>query len=105
MGEETFNAMPDPPLAGQLNMNELQQLFELAPFGITVNMVAPGWIPVERHEHDPQAMKDEYFALIPARRWGVPRDVGDAVVYLASQEASFVTGQTISVNGGMTPMG
>ncbi len=78
---------------------------ELAPFGITVNMVAPGWIPVERHEHDPQAMKDEYFALIPARRWGVPRDVGDAVVYLASQEASFVTGQTISVNGGMTPMG
>lgn len=36
MGEETFNAMPDPPLAGQLNMNELQQLFELAPFGIGV---------------------------------------------------------------------
>lgn len=36
MGEDTFNAMPDPPLAGQLNMNELQQLFELAPFGIGV---------------------------------------------------------------------
>ena len=76
---------------------------ELAPFGITVNVVAPGWIPVERHESDPQEMKDGYRALIPARRWGVPKDVGDAVLYLASEEASFVTGQTICVNGGMSP--
>lgn len=75
---------------------------ELAPFGITVNMIAPGWVPVERHESDPQAMKDEYLAMIPARRWGVPKDVADAVLYLASEEASFVTGQSISVNGGMT---
>ena len=76
---------------------------ELAPFGITVNCVAPGWIPVERHEKDPQAEKDAYFKLIPAGRWGVPQDVADAVVYLASEEAAFVTGQTICVNGGMTP--
>lgn len=75
---------------------------ELAPHGITVNMVAPGWIPVERHEHDPQEEKDAYRALIPADRWGVPADVGGAVVYLASDAASFVTGQSISVNGGMT---
>ena len=67
---------------------------ELAPFGITVNMVAPGWIPVERHEHDPQADKDAYVALVPAGRWGVPQDVAEAVLYLASEEASFVTGQT-----------
>jgi 3-oxoacyl-[acyl-carrier protein] reductase len=78
---------------------------ELAPHNITVNMVAPGWIPVERHENDPQEMKDEYFRLIPAGRWGLPADVGQACVYLASEEAAFVTGQTISVNGGMTPMG
>ena len=76
---------------------------ELAPFGITVNTVAPGWIPVERHEHDPQAEKDAYRTLIPANRWGTPEDVADAVLYLASPEASFVTGQTICVNGGMTP--
>ena len=76
---------------------------ELAPFGITVNMVAPGWIPVERHENDPQAEKDSYFSLIPAGRWGTPQDVADAVLYLASEEASFVTGQTLCVNGGMTP--
>lgn len=77
---------------------------ELAPFGITVNMVAPGWIPVERHETDPQAMKDEYFAQIPMGRWGVPKDVADACVYLASDEASFVSGQTLCVNGAMTPV-
>ncbi len=77
---------------------------ELAPFGITVNMVAPGWIPVERHENDPQEMKDEYFVQIPMKRWGVPQEVGDACVYLASNEASFVSGQTISVNGALTPV-
>ena len=76
---------------------------ELAPFGITVNVVAPGWIPVERHEKEPQVVKDAYFNLIPARRWGVPQDVADAVLYLASEEASFITGQTLCVNGGMTP--
>jgi 3-oxoacyl-[acyl-carrier protein] reductase len=76
---------------------------ELAPFGITVNTVAPGWIPVERHEQVPKAEKDGYFALIPMQRWGVPQDVADAVLYFASEEASFVTGQTLCVNGGMTP--
>src|SRR5262249_29286153 len=57
---------------------------ELAPFGITVNMVAPGWIPVERHANDPQEVKDAYRQLIPADRWGVPQDVADAVLYFAS---------------------
>ena len=76
---------------------------ELAPFGITVNTVAPGWIPVERHEKDPQEAKDAYFKLIPAGRWGTPQDVAAAVLYFASEEASFVTGQTLCVNGGMTP--
>ena len=75
---------------------------ELAPSGITVNLVAPGWIPVERHEKDPQERKDAYHAMIPMGRWGVPQDVGDAVLYLASEEASFASGQTICVNGGMT---
>jgi len=75
---------------------------ELAPYGITVNMVAPGWIPVERHEHDPQAEKDAYRVTIPAGRWGRPEEVGWAAVYFASDEAAFVTGQTIVVNGGRT---
>jgi 3-oxoacyl-[acyl-carrier protein] reductase len=75
---------------------------EVARWGITVNMISPGWIPVERHEHDPQALKDGYRALIPANRWGVPDDLGGAVVFLASEAASFVTGQNLHVNGGMT---
>jgi 3-oxoacyl-[acyl-carrier protein] reductase len=75
---------------------------ELAPFGITVNMISPGWIPVERHEHDPQEVKDAYLARIPVGRWGTPDDIAEAAVYLASEEASFVTGQTLVVNGGMT---
>src|SRR5438874_1861150 len=76
---------------------------ELARHGITVNTVAPGWIPVERHAKDPQEEKDAYFRLIPMGRWGTPEDVAGAVVYFASEEASFVTGQTLCVNGGLTP--
>jgi 3-oxoacyl-[acyl-carrier protein] reductase len=76
---------------------------ELAPFGITVNMVAPGWIPVERHAKDSQVAKDAYLAEIPAGRWGTPLDVANAVLFFASEEASFITGQTLCVNGGLTP--
>ena len=76
---------------------------ELDPFGITVNTVAPGWVPTERHENDPQDAKDEYLATIPLGRWGTPDDVGNAVAYFASDEASFITGQTLCVNGGRTP--
>lgn len=75
---------------------------ELAPWNITVNLVAPGWIPVERHANDPQAQKDAYRALIPMDRWGVPDDVAGACVFFASDAASFVTGQNLCVNGGMT---
>lgn len=76
---------------------------ELAPHGITVNTVAPGWIPTERHENDPQDAKDEYLKTIPLGRWGKPEDVGNAVSFFASDEASFITGQTLCVNGGRTP--
>lgn len=75
---------------------------EVARWGITVNMIAPGWIPVERHENDPQEQKDGYRALIPADRWGVPDDVAGAVVFLASDAASFITGQNLHINGGLT---
>jgi 3-oxoacyl-[acyl-carrier protein] reductase len=78
---------------------------ELAPFGITVNMVSPGWIPVERHENDPQEAKDAYLKGIPAGRWGTPQDVADAVTYFTSDGAGFVTGQSLSVNGGHTVAG
>ena len=76
---------------------------ELAPYGITVNTVNPGWIPTERHDNDPQEDKDNYLEQIPAGRWGTPEDVGEAVAYFASEDASFITGQTLCVNGGNSP--
>ncbi len=75
---------------------------ELAPWGITVNMISPGWIPVERHALDPQEMKDAYAARIPAGRWGMPDDLCGAIVFLASEASSFVTGQNLHINGGLT---
>jgi 3-oxoacyl-[acyl-carrier protein] reductase len=75
---------------------------ELAPWNVTVNMVSPGWIPVERHEQDPAEHKDAYKALIPMRRWGVPADIGGVVTFLAGDAAAFVTGQDLAVNGGVT---
>lgn len=77
---------------------------ELAPFGITVNAVAPGWIPVERHESAPQEKKDAYLVRIPMQRWGIPQDIAEAVLYFASHESRFVTGQYLSINGGFTLM-
>lgn len=75
---------------------------ELAPWNITVNMIAPGWIPVERHANDPEHEKEAYRRLIPMGRWGIPQDLAGTVVYLASEASNFVTGQDIHVNGGMT---
>ncbi|QDV07068.1 3-oxoacyl-[acyl-carrier-protein] reductase FabG [Planctomycetes bacterium Poly30] len=75
---------------------------ELAPYQITVNMVSPGWIPVERHENDPEEAKRGYLRMIPLQRWGVPDDIGHAVAFMCSEQAGFVTGQTLVVNGGMT---
>lgn len=75
---------------------------ELAPFGITVNMISPGWIPVERHEKEPQEWKDAYLPTVPIGRWGVPEDLASTLLYLASDASSFITGQNIHVNGGRT---
>jgi len=75
---------------------------DLAPFGITVNLVAPGWIPTERHAGTPPAELAAYAARVPMQRQGLPEDVGETVAYLASDAARFVTGQRLAVNGGNT---
>ncbi|MZQ86082.1 SDR family oxidoreductase [Paenibacillus sp. 5J-6] len=72
---------------------------ELGPHGIRVNLVAPGWIPVERHEG---VSTEGYQAGVPLGRVGEPADIANAVVFLASSESGFVTGQCLSVNGGNT---
>jgi 3-oxoacyl-[acyl-carrier protein] reductase len=73
---------------------------ELAPDGITVNSVAPGFIPVERHSDVPSATVARYLATVPAGRMGTPADVAHAVSFFASREAGFITGQRIVVDGG-----
>jgi len=73
---------------------------ELAPFGITVNTVAPGFIPVERHAGVPDDVRQAYLATVPAGRMGTPGDIAHAVSFLASEGAGFITGQRILVDGG-----
>ncbi|GHD49673.1 beta-ketoacyl-ACP reductase [Thalassobaculum fulvum] len=74
---------------------------EIANRGITVNVVAPGFIDTAMTEALADAQKEKLLAAVPAGRLGTPEDIAAAVVYLASQEASYVTGATIHVNGGM----
>lgn len=75
---------------------------ELAPHQITVNLVAPGWIPTEMHEKDPIEMKEEYAKRVPLGHMGEPYDIGEMVAFLASDSAKFITGQRFTVNGGNT---
>ena len=75
---------------------------ELGPAGITVNLVAPGWIPVERHADTSAKDLRDYLTEIPLNRIGRPEDVATAVSFLASDAAGFVTGERITVNGGHT---
>lgn len=74
---------------------------ELASRGITVNCVAPGFIASPMTDALPDAQKEALNARIPAGHMGEGSDIGAAVVYLASREAGYVTGQTLHVNGGM----
>ena len=73
---------------------------ELAPLGVTVNTVAPGFVPVERHADVPGAERDAYLAEVPAGRFGTPEDIAAAVSFFASEGAGYVTGQRLVVDGG-----
>ena len=74
---------------------------EVASRGITVNCVAPGFIVPPLTENLDDAQKETLLAGIPAGRLGIPEDVAACVAFLSGEEAGYVTGQTIHVNGGM----
>jgi 3-oxoacyl-[acyl-carrier protein] reductase len=86
--------------AGLIGMSK-SMAQELASRGITVNCVAPGFITSPMTDALPEAQKTALTTKIPAGRLGEGADIGAAIVYLASREAGYVTGQTVHVNGGM----
>ncbi len=74
---------------------------ELASRNITVNAVAPGFIETDMTDQIPAEIREKYLEQIPLGKFGKPEDVAYAVVFLASEMASYITGETIHVNGGM----
>jgi 3-oxoacyl-[acyl-carrier protein] reductase len=74
---------------------------EVASRNVTVNVVSPGFITTAMTEVLSDSIKQRLLEMIPSKRMGRPEEVAAAVVYLASEEAAYVTGQTLHVNGGM----
>ncbi len=74
---------------------------EVAPRGITANCISPGFIKTAMTDVLNEAQTKAIMGAIPAQAFGTPEDIAASAVYLASQEARYVTGQTIHVNGGM----
>ncbi len=74
---------------------------EVANRGITINCVAPGFVETAMTEKLDDAQREALALTIPMRQFGTPKDIAAAVLYLASSEARYLTGQTLHVNGGM----
>ena len=74
---------------------------ELASRGVTVNAVAPGYIDTDMTAALPEKVKEAVLAQVPLGRMGQPKDIAEAVAFLASDRAAYITGQTIQVDGGM----
>ncbi|MGH7808226.1 MAG: 3-oxoacyl-[acyl-carrier-protein] reductase [Thermodesulfobacteriota bacterium] len=74
---------------------------ELASRGITVNAVSPGFIDTDITSGLPQNVKERYLEAIPLARFGTPQDVAKVVSFLASDDASYLTGEVVRVNGGL----
>lgn len=75
---------------------------EVARLGITVNAVCPGVISTPMTEALEQKVKDDLLSMIPAGKFGDPDDIAQAVIFLASEKAGYITGQVLTVDGGLT---
>jgi 3-oxoacyl-[acyl-carrier protein] reductase len=89
---------------GQIGLVK-QMAQELGPFGITVNSIAPGFMATspdyeQQWNNWPAAFRENFINTIAMRRMGAPQDIANAVTFLASDHASWITGQTIAVTGG-----
>jgi 3-oxoacyl-[acyl-carrier protein] reductase len=74
---------------------------EVAARGITVNAVAPGYIATAMTEALSETVKQSFMSMIPMKKFGLPEDVAAAVGFLLSDEAGYITGQVLNVNGGL----
>ena len=74
---------------------------EVGARGVTVNAVAPGFIATAMTDVLPEEVKKAYLEIIPLKKFGLPKDVSSAVKFLLSDDAGYITGQVVSVNGGM----
>jgi Dehydrogenases with different specificities (related to short-chain alcohol dehydrogenases) len=75
---------------------------EVARGGVTVNAVSPGYIATEMLGEIDQAGLEATLGLVPMRRYGKPEEIAAAMAFLASEDASYITGQVLRVNGGMS---
>lgn len=74
---------------------------EIASRNITVNAIAPGFIETDMTQALPEAQREKLLTQVPAGRLGQPQDIAEAVAFLASERAAYITGTTLHVNGGM----
>ena len=74
---------------------------ELATRGVTVNVIAPGYIKTEMTDNMNEKAKEKLFELIPMKRLGLPEDIAPLVVFLCSDSAGYITGQVINIDGGL----
>lgn len=87
---------------GAINSATITAAKELAPFGIRVNAVAPGFIDTDMLKKIPEAKMKKYLSMIPMQKIGEPEDVANAVSFLASDQSKYITGQILTIDGGLS---
>ena len=87
---------------GAVNQMTATLAKELAPYGIRVNAVAPGFIETEMLDAIPEDKKEEYLKVIPQHKLGSTQNIADLVSFLASDQSSYITGQVITIDGGLS---
>jgi len=87
---------------GAVNQMTATLAKELAPYGIRVNAVAPGFIETEMLDAIPEDKKEDYLKVIPQHKLGRTEDIANLVSFLASDQSSYITGQVITIDGGLS---